>query len=115
MGSSREDFNPQVGDRVRFRQWEDMAEEFGAYEDGDIPLNNIFFLKEMRGLCGKEFEIESICDGAVYATHDAEWFPDDLCITVDMLEAVEEETEEDCASEELYKFLQTFIQSMEFE
>lgn len=38
----RSNFDPQVGDSVRIRSWEDMKSEFGIDEDGNIPCK--FFL-----------------------------------------------------------------------
>lgn len=38
----RSNFNPQVGDLVRVRLWEDMAKEFGIDEDGNIPCKFSF-------------------------------------------------------------------------
>lgn len=41
----RSNFDPQVGDSVRIRSWEDMESEFGIDEDGishaNFPLPNI--------------------------------------------------------------------------
>ena len=28
----------EIGDTVRIRDWEDMASEYGADDDGDIPM-----------------------------------------------------------------------------
>lgn len=47
----------RVGDRVRFRAWEDMEQEYGADSDGDIA--RIWFMDSMRHLCGQEATIES--------------------------------------------------------
>ncbi len=43
----------KVGDRVRFRSWDDMASEFGVEpETGRINIRNkIYFTKDMRPLC----------------------------------------------------------------
>ena len=49
----------KVGDKVRVRQWDDMAREFGLDEYGDIAMS-YFFSKEMEKYCGKEVEISSI-------------------------------------------------------
>lgn len=43
----------KVGDRVRIRQWDDMMEEFGIDNDGDIQLSAEVFTNDMRELCGK--------------------------------------------------------------
>lgn len=42
----------EVGDRVRIREWDDMAKEFGIDEDGDIKTQ-YFFMKDMKKYCGK--------------------------------------------------------------
>lgn len=59
-----------VGDRVRFRSWDDMESEFGLEPiDGSINiLNKITFSQYMRPLCGTYATIESmhVCrDGLV--------------------------------------------------
>lgn len=49
-----------VGQRVRFREWDDMAAEFGVDADsGLIPCSD-GFSPGMRYLCGTEFEIENV-------------------------------------------------------
>lgn len=52
----------KVGDRVRFRSWDDMKREFGVEpETGRINIRNkIYFTKDMRPLCGTYATIESI-------------------------------------------------------
>ena len=53
----------KVGDRVRFRSWDDMESEFGLEPiDGSINiLNKIYFTKDMRPLCGTCATIKSMC------------------------------------------------------
>lgn len=46
----------KVGDRVRIRQWDDMAKEFGTDSFGNIKCCNCFF-KGMKNLCGKKATI----------------------------------------------------------
>ena len=71
----------KIGDKVRIRSWEDMAEEFGTRSDGDIPCNKTF-TGEMKYLCGTEFEITGICaDGTV-----VEGLTDRYIISTDMIE-----------------------------
>lgn len=54
----------KVGDKVRIRQWEDMAKEFPVDDDGDILVrNDCSFVKQMRHLCGEEYSITSIESG----------------------------------------------------
>ena len=87
--ANRENFNPQVGDRVMFRQWEDMEAEFGLDYYGNIECMFVF-IGNMRELCGKEFKITRIDHDGDISGHDTTY-----AISVDMLEPVEEETEED--------------------
>lgn len=47
-----------VGDRVRIRDWDDMASEFGVDEDGEIPCKYIF-AQSMRDFCGQEYTIST--------------------------------------------------------
>ena len=95
----REDFNPQVGELVRFRQWDDMKAEFGLNSLGSINCR-FGFLEYMRHLCGREFEITDVDYGGRVYGHDT------ICdVSVDMLEPVADEPEEDYDTEELCAFL----------
>lgn len=49
----------QVGDIVRIRDWDDMADEFGVNPNGAIMCNGIF-TSSMRYLCGLKLQIASI-------------------------------------------------------
>lgn len=49
---------PSVGEKVRIRQWDDMAEQYG-FDDGSI-LCGAFFVNEMKYLCGKEFTVTAV-------------------------------------------------------
>lgn len=51
----------KIGDKVVIRQWEDMQEEFGLDESGDIKCT-YGFTKEMKPLCGKTLIIYSIIE-----------------------------------------------------
>lgn len=56
-----------IGDMVRVRQWEDMEEEFGLNEDGDIDL--LFpFQYAIKKFCGLQFTVEEHYDGAYKGT-----------------------------------------------
>lgn len=46
----------KIGDKVRVRQWIDMAKEFGN-KDGNIPINGCLFVKEMKQYCGRTYEV----------------------------------------------------------
>lgn len=50
----------KVGDKVRIRQWDDMKKEFKVDCDGDIIMNNCWFSKGMKHLCGRTAEIDNI-------------------------------------------------------
>jgi hypothetical protein len=74
----------KVGDKVRIRQWDDMAKQFGLDLYGDIRLpNNDYFVRSMANLCGKEYKIEEI-NGAIIQRIDM-WN-----ITTDMLEPIKD-------------------------
>lgn len=46
----------KVGDKVRVRQWDDMAKQFG-YDGVDIYIDNYYFVEEMKQYCGKTYEV----------------------------------------------------------
>lgn len=100
MSISRINFNPQVGETVRFREWEDMLEEFGADCFGDIDCRFVF-TTEMRPLCGTEFVIERINDDDLIFGHDTSF-----SVSSDMLEYVSIEVFD---TKELDNFFNTII------
>lgn len=87
----------KVGDRVRIRQWDDMAKEFGTNGYGNIKCCP-GFTKEMRQLCGKKATISSIGEFFSKSVHlkdfencegiETKWY-----YSTDMLEPVEDDTE----------------------
>lgn len=82
-----------VGDVVRIREWDDMAEEFdtGTYDDGSeyikCPLS---FVSEMRKYCGQEYTIRSIVGREVFFINHEKLLRRDIGdwwgISVDMIE-----------------------------
>lgn len=47
-----------IGETYRFRQWEDMANEFGVSSDGSyIQIPGPAFIKDMQYLCGSDFVV----------------------------------------------------------
>lgn len=83
----RQKTNFKVGDLVRIRSWEDMAEEFEGYK-GLIghSLNCEFgFTQSMKILCGKEFRITSLCGHS----GKVEGLDTQYTISKDMIELVE--------------------------
>lgn len=79
----------KVGDRVRFRDWDDMAKEFGTAGIGSIDCKCTFVMG-MRHLCGTYATIESIDGYRVFlkdftAKEGATWD-----YSTDMIELAEE-------------------------
>lgn len=74
----------KVGDKVRVRQWDDMAKEFGV-NNGNIPINGCLFVKEMKQYCGRTYEVYDTSLYYILATENEvlEW-----CFADSMLEDV---------------------------
>ena len=49
-----------VGDRVRVRDWDDMASESRDHNEVYINVGGCTFVRDMRHLCGFEFVIENV-------------------------------------------------------
>lgn len=49
----------KVGDKIRIREWDDMAQEFGINEDGDIKTK-CFFTRRMKRFCGEVVEVKHV-------------------------------------------------------
>ena len=45
-------FKYEIGDKVKVRQWDDMALEHGVDDDGDIKTAS-YFIKDMEKFCGR--------------------------------------------------------------
>lgn len=63
----------QIGDHVVVREWDEMEEEFGLNDAGNIDCECIF-VKDMQRYCGMEMEvvgargdIYTLSDGGGYA------------------------------------------------
>lgn len=54
------DFNPQPGDIVTIRTWDDMAEEYGLNESGEIKTPRITILKSMKQFCGYSYIVKEV-------------------------------------------------------
>ena len=68
----RFDRNFHVGDRVQFKSWDDMVEEYGTYNTNyEEGISCKFhFNQRMKYLCGTLATIKKICeDDRVYFTH----------------------------------------------
>lgn len=83
--------NFKVGDKVRIRQWDDMAKEFGIDKNGDIEASS-GFIQEMKPLCGKKAKIGEIYGKRVFLEdfEDCEELDTDYDYSMDMIEHVEE-------------------------
>ena len=83
----------KVGDRVRIKTWEKMAQEFGVDEDGDIRTSNTFYFnKSMKQYCEKIYVIKNVnYDNGYYYRLEG---IDDYTFNDDMIEQ-EELTKED--------------------
>lgn len=96
----------EVGDRVRIRDWDDMAAEFGVDEYEGIPCDATF-IPEMRHLCGLEFVVSNVRELQPnryrYETEDPEFA--DWRISGDMLEPAEPEPDEGIAGVDPEDFL----------
>lgn len=53
-----------VGDKVRIRDWDDMAAEFGVNAYDEIPCR-MTFIRDMQKYCGYEYTVAE-----VYGEHD---------------------------------------------
>lgn len=78
----------KIGDKVRVREWNDMVNEYGMSDDGDIPVTlAINFIKEMSTFCGDTFTISEI-NGDEYSLSGDE---DEFIFTNEMLLPVHDE------------------------
>lgn len=54
----------EVGDRVRIRDWNDMATDFFVDDDGDIGFevdsSSPYFVRDMQYLCGETGEVYDV-------------------------------------------------------
>lgn len=85
----------KIGDRLRVREWEDMADEFG-YEGGDIACD-LTFTQDMEHLCGMPFTVEEISSDT-RRFFSKEGIEEHWSISADMfepLEADQSESDED--------------------
>lgn len=55
-------FNPQPGDIVTIRTWDDMAEEYGLNKSGGIKTPYITILENMKQYCGHSYSVERAYD-----------------------------------------------------
>lgn len=89
-----------IGDAVRIRQYEDMAQEFGDPE-------NVGFVYGMRYLCGQVFTVSDICQHAWLASDETNF--DGYAIVAQMVEPAEQVEN---TADELYEYIDisTFLE-----
>lgn len=51
-------FDPQPGDIVTIRTWDDMAEEYGLNESGGIKTPFLTILEGMKQFCGHSYIVK---------------------------------------------------------
>lgn len=102
-----------VGDRVIIREWNDMEDEFGLDEGGDIECR-FTFTDEMIKFCGAELTIREISSssGRIYFEEQDECFDGELeyySFSADMLRLIDPESSSEqinIPEEELFSLLQ---------
>ena len=85
--NNRDEFDPQVGDIVRIRDWGDMVSEFGLNDAGNIPCK-FTFIQDMKKLCGRVFEITDVASTGKYSGLKGYMYS----ISKDMIEFVEDDS-----------------------
>ena len=90
-------FNPQIGECVAIRNWDDMVEEFGLTSSGSINCRFGFNSNMLNDLKDLEFVITDICDDYYYG-HGFAW-----SVSKDMIEYPKEADIEE--AEELLNYL----------
>ena len=99
-----------IGDVLRIRQWDDMANEFGINECGDIDCRYCF-TTTMIHMCGKQFTVSNIYEDygeTIYNSEEGVEYDvegDTWDISADMLELYVEEKEWEVADDEDMKLL----------
>lgn len=91
-----------IGQEVRIRDWDDMAQEFGVDSRGVIRCT-FHFTPSMKVLCGMSFVITEIIESVVRG-HKFGW-----SISTDMIEPMVPELELDEDTTEIDNFLTGYI------
>ena len=65
----------RVGDLVTIREWDDMAQEYGLDEKGDIKMFHTGFPASAKWLCGKVAYISDLSDGLLLSFVEPVKFP----------------------------------------
>lgn len=89
----------KVGDKLRIRQWEDMAEEFGSEPTGSSDSIGCLysFPATMKHLCGLPFTVRDVFGDQYFSEERTEELRydgrDRWMISADMLEYAEEQSQ----------------------
>ena len=70
-------FDPQPGDIVTIRTWDDMESEFGLDEFGEIKTPYISILKDMKQFCGHSYIVKKAyytSDRRTYSFYDFHFY-----------------------------------------
>ena len=83
----------RAGDLVRIKNFEQMAKEYGGVDyGGDINMGGrIFFVDDMRHLCGFQFVVERVSECGYVTPLGSTPFLDSWTITEQMLEVLFED------------------------
>lgn len=60
--------NIHTGDILTFRQWEDMASEFGVNLNGDIMTSPFLFTQSMKQFCGTSIHVKNVSSRGLITT-----------------------------------------------
>ena len=101
-----------VGDRVRIREWDDMAAEYIVEEEGRriAPPSGICFVLDMKKYCGKEATISKISVSwarsyaqVMFESEGTNW--DTWNFTNEMIELIDDTPPYEITDEEFFKIL----------
>lgn len=75
----------EVGDELKIRSWDDMENEFGTNDYGNIPCEGTF-TRCMQHICNSPFTVKRICGVMLKQFVSEEGSEGDWVISADMLE-----------------------------
>lgn len=105
-------FNPQPGDRVTIREWDDMAAEYGLNKSGEIKTPHIPILKNMKPYCGNSYTIKSVYRDSKGRLENVlfydVWYYFPLCSLVDVLPSTQSLSPSPISFDSLLSPLTTF-------
>lgn len=84
----------KIGDKVTFRQWDDMVKEFGTNINGSICTSPFCFTESMKYLCGQTVTVKHISANGQIFTKELIELHQDNNYSVSMWRLCEEMFEE---------------------